>query len=640
MVSVVFIRILQMSLAASAVIAAVCLARLPLRRVPKKISCALWAVVLLRLLIPFSLPLGFSVIPDSWAEGQWAAERLDGYVGDIRIFHDNTPEYQAAVQSGRVPVADGEGGSYVVTAEDGQGEPETLGEVLLPALAGVWLAGVLGMLGYSLFAWFRLRRRLAEAVPLRDRIFLCDGIPAPFVLGVFRPSIYLPSDLTEKEQEYVLLHEACHIRRRDPVWKALGYLALCLHWFNPLVWLAFALAGQDMEMSCDEAVLERTGSEARADYAAVLLHLASGSRRPAGFPLAFGEGNPKARIRRLSRWRKPARVAVILAGALAAALAVCLVAGNRRGNPQLLGAEYAVRDVLYAVTVGDEPSTPPPLLYCVTADDHLYQQGPEPGGRRYLGALEPVTLTNRELEAWTPVDVLADRYTVPEITDSRILRVEENNFYLVFQTEDGGTYLGYGWEDPDGGMDGTPDSTRLRRLYRLENQTQRNSFDIDFFNLSLEGTLGQEVDSFASDTSREWPDRCVIGFRTRPRAGGEWSGLGFGVFYKWEKGDTAGYRLLEAQAYADALGENGVFLCPDRVGLGGSSEGAEENTYEILFVSHPQVEQVVRVAQDGTEYMQTASGSLSVLLFPAGEEAAAWRFYGTDGLLWEGIPER
>lgn len=228
-------------------------------------------------------------------------------------------------------------------------------------------------------------------------------------------------------------------------------------------------------------------------------------------------------------------------------------------------------------------------------------------------------LTNRELEAWTPVEEMADRYTVPEITDARILRVEENNFYLVFQTEDGGTYLGYGWEDPDGGMDKTADSTRLRRLYRLENQTQRNSFDIGFFNLSLEETVGQEVDSFAYHTSREWPDRCVIGFRTRPRAGGEWSGLGFGVFYKWEQGDHAGYRLLEAQAYADALGEN---------------------TYEILFVSHPQVEQVVRVAQDGTEYMQSASGSLSVLLFPAGEEAAAWRFYGTDGLLWEGIPER
>ena len=104
-----------------------------------------------------------------------------------------------------------------------------------------------------------------------------------------------------------------------------------------------------------------------------------------------------------------------------------------------------------------------------------------------------------------------------------------------------------------------------------------------------------------------------------------------------------GYRRVPAAGSPGVCGclrGKCVYLCPDRVGLGGSSEGAEENTYEILFVSHPQVEQVVRVAQDGTEYMQTASGSLSVLLFPAGEEAAAWRFYGTDGLLWEGIPER
>lgn len=164
------------------------------------------------------------------------------------------------------------------------------------------------LLGCWATAWSslcRLRRRIVGAVRLRDNIYLADHIDSPFVMGVLRPRIYLPSTLAEGERGYIILHEQCHIQRFDPAVKLLSFTALCLHWFNPLVWLSFLLSGRDMEMRCDEAVIRQLGDGVRADYSASLLSLATGRRILAGAPLAFGEGDPKSRIENLLRFRRP-----------------------------------------------------------------------------------------------------------------------------------------------------------------------------------------------------------------------------------------------------------------------------------------------------------------------------------------------
>ena len=188
---------------------------------------------------------------------------------------------------------------------------------------------------YGIVTYLRLRRRLITASPLRDNIYLADDIDSPFVMGLIRPKIYLPSAMEEREQSYILLHEQHHIRRLDHVVKALAFVALCIHWFNPLVWVAFILSGKDMEMSCDEAVVKKLGTQIRADYTASLLSLATGKRIIAGMPLAFGEGNTKGRIKNLANWKKPAFWVVLVAVIVCIMLAIGLLTNPKQDSFKL-----------------------------------------------------------------------------------------------------------------------------------------------------------------------------------------------------------------------------------------------------------------------------------------------------------------
>ena len=283
----IFRIILHRAIAVSLPILLVLAARLCLRRAPKGFTCALWGVVLLRLLCPAPISLARpTTLP---AAAVTLAEVL--------------PMAPAAV-------------TPVQGAQAGPG--------LWEVLPWLWLAGALAMAGWGCLAYIRLRRRLLESAPLDGNVYLADAVASPFVLGLLRPRLYLPSDLSAQARPYVLAHERCHIRHGDPVAKALAWAALCLYWFHPLVWLAFAAAMEDMEMRCDEAALRALGAEARADYCASLLSLAGG--RFPGVALAFGEGRTGSRIRRLARWRRPKKAAYVAAAALCLALtAACAV---------------------------------------------------------------------------------------------------------------------------------------------------------------------------------------------------------------------------------------------------------------------------------------------------------------------------
>lgn len=321
----IFAKVLAMSLTASFVILAVLPVRLLLGRLPKGFCCVLWGIVLLRLLCPAAMPSPLSLVPDSLIGGSPVYGWMDSYVGGITIIHDNSPAYTAAVSGGAEVIPVEEGGHYAVAGESGVAPPATVETELFPILAGVWLIGLGAMAVYAAVSYGLLRRRLLTASLLNKNIYLADGIPSPFVLGLVRPRIYLPSAMAETERDYILLHEQCHIRHLDHIFKALFFAALCIHWFNPLVWVAFVLAGKDMEMRCDEAVVKTLGEEVLADYSASLLSLATGQRVIAGMPLAFGEGDPKGRIRNLIRWKKPALWAVALAVTVCLLLAVCLL---------------------------------------------------------------------------------------------------------------------------------------------------------------------------------------------------------------------------------------------------------------------------------------------------------------------------
>ena len=311
----VFAKILNMSLTGSIVIAVVLLARLFLKRAPKIYSYALWAVVLFRLLCPLSITAGLSVlkpIPVTTTPGISTVS----YQSVAQAVRENTP---APIRQQVAPAQPAE-------------QPETSP---MQIAAYIWAAGASVMVAYSIAQYLILRRKLAEAMPLQGEIYLADRISSPFVMGIFQPRIYLPSSTPMNERRFIVAHERHHIRRGDPVWKLLGYIALCLHWFNPLVWLAFCLAGKDMEMSCDEAVIKRLGEHTRADYSQALLRLATHKRMVSGMPLAFGEGDTKGRVRNMAKWKKPkVWVSALCAALCLVILAACALNPKQKETPR------------------------------------------------------------------------------------------------------------------------------------------------------------------------------------------------------------------------------------------------------------------------------------------------------------------
>ncbi|WP_130871085.1 M56 family metallopeptidase [Intestinimonas massiliensis (ex Afouda et al. 2020)] len=335
-----FSAVLRMSAAASGAILVVLLARQLLKRVPKIFSYALWAVVLFRLLCPAALPFGFSpmdLFPDPVPE-TGTVERVDLPDGEHQT---------ATIHVGQQPE---QTGSPALEQET----PAVSAAQRLMSIAGIlWLCGVGAMLVFHLAQLLRLRRRLTGAVPVEGNVYLADHIPTPFVLGLFRPRIYLPSTVSERERPYILRHETHHIRRGDHITRLLAFGALCLHWFNPLVWLAFRLSARDMEMSCDEAVLRGTRDDIRADYSASLLQFAAGKRRFIRAPLAFGEGDTRERIENIMKYKRPTWLAVVLAALLCVSLTACLSSGPKPDASQAPDETYAMTDEDFAAYTGN-----------------------------------------------------------------------------------------------------------------------------------------------------------------------------------------------------------------------------------------------------------------------------------------------
>ena len=315
-------KVLNMSLTASIVIVIVLLARLLLRKSPKVFSYALWAVVLFRLLCPVSFSTEFSLLglfntPAATVSDGGAYSSMTYIPSDI--VHTEYPRVDLPLPG----VSEAINGTLPQSREQTGADPL---EFPMSAATMLWLLGIMVMLIYSAVSLTELRRKLVGAVRLRDNIYLADHIATPFVIGLFRPKIYLPSTISSEEQDYIILHEQTHIKRLDHIVKMIAFLALAMHWFNPLVWVAFVCAVKDMEMSCDERVLKQMGGEIKTAYSTSLLSLAAGRRLINGSPLAFGEGNIKGRIKNIMNFRKPAVWMVITAVIACIAVTLLLLA--------------------------------------------------------------------------------------------------------------------------------------------------------------------------------------------------------------------------------------------------------------------------------------------------------------------------
>ena len=295
--SAIFLKILNMSAAASWVAAAVLLLRCCLKRAPKWVNVLLWGFVAVRLLLPFSIESMLSLLPHTEV---------------IRPAATNAP-----VQTAAAPAI----GTTAAAASGAAASPLSIWTIL----AWVWLAGAAVLLLYGAVSSLCLHRRVCEAVRLRGNIYQSERIDSPFVLGTISPKIYLPYRMDSCGWQYVIAHEQAHLRRGDHLWKPLGFLLLTIHWFNPLMWLSYVLLCRDIELACDETVIRELGCEQRADYMQALVSCSVNRRRIAACPLAFGEIGVKERVKSVMNYKKPTLWVTLLAAALCVVLAGCFL---------------------------------------------------------------------------------------------------------------------------------------------------------------------------------------------------------------------------------------------------------------------------------------------------------------------------
>lgn len=304
----VFIKTLNMGIAASWLILAVVVLRVILKRAPKRFRLLLWAVVGLRLVLPVSIESALSLIPSTQTlpEDVMYAAAPELNTGIAALNDAINPAFTAAF------------------APEPAASANPL-QVLLPVASVIWLAGAAAMLLWALVSWLRLRRRVADAVRLEGNMFESERVASPFVLGLIRPRIYLPFGLDEGAREQVLTHERAHIARGDHVIKPLGWLILAVYWYNPLVWLAYALFCRDIELACDERVIRRLPVSGRADYSQALLDLSRPHHGVGACPLAFGESAVKCRVKSVLTYKRPAFWLIMLAAVLCIGAAVCFL---------------------------------------------------------------------------------------------------------------------------------------------------------------------------------------------------------------------------------------------------------------------------------------------------------------------------
>ena len=318
----VFLKLVNLSISASWLILAVLVLRVVLKKAPKWVMPLLWGVVALRLVCPFSIESALSLIP--------SAETIPSEI----------------VTETREPVLYEQATLDIVTnptlpsaAEVPVGVSRQQAQVDFNIYSVLWLAGMAALLVHALVSAGKLKRKLATAILLRDNIYESEFVDSPFVFGVVKPNIYLPMHMDEGTAAYVIAHECAHLARRDHWWKVLGYLVLALHWFNPLVWVAYILFCRDIELACDEKVVKGLDGAARADYSQALLSCAAPKRAVAACPLAFGEGNIKTRVKSALHYKKPAFWVAAAAVLAVVIMAVCFLTNPRSERGSLVWAQ-------------------------------------------------------------------------------------------------------------------------------------------------------------------------------------------------------------------------------------------------------------------------------------------------------------
>lgn len=303
-----FCELLMRGMKASLLILVVILFRMVFRKIPSWIKCVLWFIVFAQLLIPFQIesPLSaYNYVPEN---------------GMVNVYYEMKPEKsEVIVDFSAIP---GSSDNQSV----GEHEKSThTGNIVIPLLMGIWSIGIIVLIGYLVISSIRVRMMTRTAILLRENIYLSDEVNSPFVLGLFRPQIYVSSSMDENKIAYVVAHEKAHLKRGDQWWKLLGYLVLCIHWMNPLVWVSYVLFCKDLELACDEKVIKNFDSEEKKAYSTALIDCSMQKKMVFSGPVAFGEVGVKERVKKVLSYKKPALWVGVIAVIICGVIAVCFL---------------------------------------------------------------------------------------------------------------------------------------------------------------------------------------------------------------------------------------------------------------------------------------------------------------------------
>ena len=342
-----FLHLLNMSLTASWLVLAVLLVRVIFKKAPKALICLLWAIVAVRLLCPISLESVLSLVP--------SAEPIPQ-----EILFSPAP----SIDSGIPLVNEAVNPALSESLAPDPGDSVNPMQVVAAVAANVWILGVIAMLIYAVVSYIRVYRKVRIRIPLDTRTYLCDDVDTPFIFGIIRPQIFLPSSLSDADRAYVIAHEQAHLKRMDHLWKPLGFALLTVYWFNPLLWVAYILLCRDIELACDEKVICDMDRENTAAYTQALLHCSTKQKFVSACPLAFGESGVKARIKNALNYKKPTFWLIISAVVACIAVTVCFLTDplKRDESPDSIGAGSELDGVSVAVKELDLTAEQPTLI--------------------------------------------------------------------------------------------------------------------------------------------------------------------------------------------------------------------------------------------------------------------------------------
>lgn len=442
--SKVFLDVLNLSFTAGWLIIAVILIRAILKRAPKRMRCLLWGLVALRLAVPFHIESAFSLVPSA-----------DTIPADIE--YAKVPQVDTGVPAINTVLNPVMEQSF---SPDPAASANPL-QILIPICAVVWLTGIGIMILYALFSFVLLKRKVAASVLLEKNIYVCDEVKSPFILGIVRPKIYLPSEIgkagrTESGsmRDCVLQHERTHLRRGDHFWKPLGFAILCVYWFHPLCWIAYMLFCKDIELACDEKATKDMDDSLRADYCQALLNCSSHGRKRIVCPVAFGEVGIKDRVKSVLNYRKPAFWMILLSIAAAIVVAICFMT-----NPKSKDANSYIEDE-------SETKDSSARLYWVEEEENqeqfqtLYLSGYTGYVDEYEAFMDRASYENLDLDSDGKIDRVYfenDEANICNIElqfgDGSVLRVENQDngvvpIFYALPNEAGKTLIAYYGEYP------------------------------------------------------------------------------------------------------------------------------------------------------------------------------------------------